>query len=538
MANVGSNVVIKMEADASQVDLGMQRATKATKKFKDETDKTNRSMRLMRGGLGQMGHQVQDIAVQLQSGQNAMLVFGQQGSQIASLFGQNGAIIGAFLAVGAALATYLMPKFFAASDAMKELDDSVKDSADNFDTLGEAMREVARLKNAEAIEAQEAALVKLQEELDAGRKFVLAGNDATVTYTETLDEFKDRMIIVRGKIEDGNKKLLELGKKTDDTTTAFERMNEKLQDQVASFGLSGAALLKYRIQVMLAKGEIKELEAAELTRLANTLQAKQDAADADAQRLLDEREARRQQERDEARAAREQERQRRARQREARNQQLAEEREIAAARANAERERRDEFLRQQREVGKLLEEQEAKAQRFADTLGDGFVDAITGAMSFKDAMRNVAKSVINDLTRMIVKKYITDQIFSVITSFTGDFNKKVPDAGMTDFDPGFDPQFVAEGGGFTGSGPRQGGVDGKGGFPAILHPNETVIDHTRGQSIGGTVVNQTINVTTGIQQTVRAEIQNLMPQIQEAAKAAVADSRMRGGSFSKAVRGA
>jgi len=36
-----------------------------------------------------------------------------------------------------------------------------------------------------------------------------------------------------------------------------------------------------------------------------------------------------------------------------------------------------------------------------------------------------------------------------------------------------------EGGGFTGSGARTGGVDGKGGFHAILHPNETVIDHTK-----------------------------------------------------------
>lgn len=46
-----------------------------------------------------------------------------------------------------------------------------------------------------------------------------------------------------------------------------------------------------------------------------------------------------------------------------------------------------------------------------------------------------------------------------------------------------------EGGGFTGSGARTGGIDGKGGFPAILHPNETVVDHTRAQSTGGVVVN-------------------------------------------------
>jgi hypothetical protein len=41
----------------------------------------------------------------------------------------------------------------------------------------------------------------------------------------------------------------------------------------------------------------------------------------------------------------------------------------------------------------------------------------------------------------------------------------------------------ADGGGFTGLGARAGGVDGKGGFPAILHPNETVIDHTKGQGM-------------------------------------------------------
>lgn len=46
-----------------------------------------------------------------------------------------------------------------------------------------------------------------------------------------------------------------------------------------------------------------------------------------------------------------------------------------------------------------------------------------------------------------------------------------------------------EGGGFTGMGARAGGIDGKGGFPAILHPNETVIDHTRGQGQGITIIN-------------------------------------------------
>ncbi len=39
------------------------------------------------------------------------------------------------------------------------------------------------------------------------------------------------------------------------------------------------------------------------------------------------------------------------------------------------------------------------------------------------------------------------------------------------------------GGGYTGNAPRAGGIDGQGGFPAILHPQETVIDHTRAMAV-------------------------------------------------------
>ncbi|MCA2012393.1 phage tail tape measure protein [Cereibacter sphaeroides] len=55
--------------------------------------------------------------------------------------------------------------------------------------------------------------------------------------------------------------------------------------------------------------------------------------------------------------------------------------------------------------------------------------------------------------------------------------------------------FSFDGGGYTGSGPRSGGIDGKGGFLSVMHPNETVIDHTKGGagSGGNTIVNITNN---------------------------------------------
>ena len=56
-----------------------------------------------------------------------------------------------------------------------------------------------------------------------------------------------------------------------------------------------------------------------------------------------------------------------------------------------------------------------------------------------------------------------------------------------------------DGGGYTGNGSRSGGLDGKGGFWAMMHPQETVIDHTKssgsvssGSSSGGNV---TVNIS-------------------------------------------
>ena len=79
------------------------------------------------------------------------------------------------------------------------------------------------------------------------------------------------------------------------------------------------------------------------------------------------------------------------------------------------------------------------------------------------------------------------------------------------------------GGGFTGHGARAGGVDGKGGFPAILHPNETVIDHTKGQGGNITIINNVdasgagadvdMKITAAMQQTSQqtiATVQDLM----------------------------
>jgi hypothetical protein len=124
-----------MGASQAQLDsvTATQQATKQFRKQGSAAKGAHGQLRLMRGGLGQLGHQVQDVAVQLQMGQNALLILGQQGSQVASLFGQNGALIGAVLAVGAALGTYFMPKMFSSKDALEELKKTAEETAKILD---------------------------------------------------------------------------------------------------------------------------------------------------------------------------------------------------------------------------------------------------------------------------------------------------------------------------------------------------------------------------------------------------------------------
>jgi len=78
-----------------------------------------------------------------------------------------------------------------------------------------------------------------------------------------------------------------------------------------------------------------------------------------------------------------------------------------------------------------------------------------------------------------------------------------------------------DGGGFTGFGARAGGMDGKGGFPAILHPNETVVDHTKGQGQGITIINNVDARGSGpevdikIQQAMQVTSQQTIATIQD-----------------------
>lgn len=136
------------------------------------------------------------------------------------------------------------------------------------------------------------------------------------------------------------------------------------------------------------------------------------------------------------------------------------------------------------EVGRLTGELERAeiAQEQFDQAVDGIADAMAGALvageDLREGLANVFKGIASDLIRSGIQKLLLNLIPGLAGGGGGGGIKL----------PSFD------GGGFTGYGSRSGGIDGKGGMPAILHPNETVVDHTKGQSMGAQDVHVTVSV--------------------------------------------
>ncbi len=194
--------------------------------------------------------------------------------------------------------------------------------------------------------------------------------------------------------------------------------------------------------------------------------------------------------------------------------------------------------KQREEKEKLLELEEQRAdfeKKIEGFLESGFMSMIDGTKSVTDAFRSMARDVIKELYRILVVQQIVNQAKTAIQSLSG----YVYNANGNAFNNGKIIPYAN--GGVVGSPtmfPMSGGktgLMGEAGPEAILPLKRGPNGKLGVESSGGSVVvNQTINVSTGVAQTVRNEIKTLMPQIAEGAKSAVLDAKRRGGSFGSA----
>lgn len=115
------------------------------------------------------------------------------------------------------------------------------------------------------------------------------------------------------------------------------------------------------------------------------------------------------------------------------------------------------------------------AEQAARNMQDAFADFLFDP--FDEGLDGMLKGFLKILQRMAAEQLAAN----IFGGLTGLFGAATPGGA-----PIVDALPTMNGGGDTGSGPRVGGVDGLGGFLAILHPNETVTDHTlQGSAKGG-----------------------------------------------------
>ena len=106
-----------------QQSASMSNAAQNAKKFADAQRLAGKSTNKFGMYAQQVGYQVGDFFVQVQSGTSALVAFGQQGTQLAGLLpGVAGAVIG----IGLSLGTMLLKTFLDTKDAGKQLEESIK----------------------------------------------------------------------------------------------------------------------------------------------------------------------------------------------------------------------------------------------------------------------------------------------------------------------------------------------------------------------------------------------------------------------------
>ena len=166
---------------------------------------------------------------------------------------------------------------------------------------------------------------------------------------------------------------------------------------------------------------------------------------------------------------------------------------------------------------KIKSDAELARDALSSSMETAFMSLVDGTKSVKDAFRDMASAVIKELYRIYVVKKIT----GMVTGFLEGSNVPLF-GGKANGGP------VASGGSYL--------VGERG--PEIFTPSTsgTITPNSKSGGAGsGVTVVQNINISTGVQQTVRAEIRQMMPQIAQSAKAAVVDSKRRGGNYGRAM---
>ena len=485
-------------------------------------------------GMQQVGYQVQDFAVQVQGGTSAMVALGQQGSQLLGIFGPAGAIAGMILAIGTGLAGAFMAAAKAGDDSVSSMElykTAMEDSAEAVKTLRQenymlanSIKSVAEAKLVQAIESikQDKANRKaelefeIQNRKDSGLgtfaqelelRNLGKGNFAEMGLSSMFNGGQDQRIAdlqkqlesVRALLSENKdrkdavkefEELVRLGKKTAEVVGEISTQRQNAEELV---GMDGRQILILKQEQEL---RAKVVELRELGINVGQRQFDQAIRDLEIMHAINI----------------------------AKYDEVEAEKAIAEAKKIAEEADRKKIkaAKEAHEAAKLAAADIINLNKsIGSSMENAMMSMVDGTKSVKDAFKDMAREIIKELYRIYVVKKITGMITGAIEG------KFAPDVGAT-----ANPHTRANGGPVSAGGRYIVGERG----PEVFTPamSGTITPNSGGGGSGTTIV-QNINVSTGVQQTVRAEIRQMMPQIADSAKGAVLDAKRRGGSYGRAM---
>ncbi|WP_345725403.1 tail protein (tape measure) [Enterobacter ludwigii] len=229
----------QLRAGASATEADKQKIGELTGQLFDmkrTTDVAAGGSKNWKSSMQQAGYQVQDFIVQVQGGQNALVAFSQQGSQLAGAFGPGGAVVGAIIALGSVLAGVLITSLNGGKNAM----DALKDAAEAMDkvitissqgvaALSDKYAALARVNADVATLLRNQALLEYNQAISKIPKAISDASDAFIT-------LGDRALAAVGgaspSIKKFNDELSALGVTTTDWSQAIQQANS--QGQYAS----------------------------------------------------------------------------------------------------------------------------------------------------------------------------------------------------------------------------------------------------------------------------------------------------------------
>ena len=207
------------------------------------------------------------------------------------------------------------------------------------------------------------------------------------------------------------------------------------------------------------------------------------------------------------------------------------------------------FDEEMEQVAKLNE----KFEGIGQSISTAFGEAVVSGKDFKDSMVDIFQSVAQQVVGLIFQLQVVDPLLRSIkqsmeasqASGGGNFLSTLFKATLGSVG-GSSGGHIDSGSNFAGGYGRAGGGSVNANMPYMVGERgaEMFVPKSSGNivnnnQLGGMgksqpiVIEQNLNFATGVSQTVRAEILNLLPAIQESTLGAVRDARLRGGSFAK-----